>query len=97
MHIIDRYAPPRGSEPTYPTEAHDSTAILGAVGGQTPLGGFFCNGEVGPLGIKGVRDPRDEGTSRTFLHGFTSVIALMYDTTPRPAPGAAEPGDATSG
>jgi small ligand-binding sensory domain FIST len=33
--------------------------------GPTPLGGFFCNGEIGPVG----------GT--TFLHGYTSAFALF--------------------
>jgi small ligand-binding sensory domain FIST len=32
--------------------------------GQVPLSGFFCNGEIGPVG----------GT--TFLHGYTSVFSL---------------------
>ncbi len=30
-----------------------------------PIGGFFCNGEIGPVG------------KETFLHGYTSVIALL--------------------
>ncbi len=30
-----------------------------------PLGGFFCNGEIGPVG------------GQTFLHGYTSVFALF--------------------
>jgi small ligand-binding sensory domain FIST len=33
--------------------------------GQVPLGGFFCNGEIGPVG----------GT--TFLHGYTSAFGLF--------------------
>ena len=33
--------------------------------GQVPLGGFFCNGEIGPVG----------GT--TFLHGYTSSFGLF--------------------
>ncbi|MGB3291989.1 MAG: FIST N-terminal domain-containing protein [Phormidesmis sp.] len=32
--------------------------------GPLPIGGFFCNGEIGPVG------------STTFLHGFTSVFAI---------------------
>lgn len=32
---------------------------------QPPLGGFFCNGEIGPVG------------EQTFLHGYTSVFALF--------------------
>lgn len=37
--------------------------------GAVPLGGFFCNGEIGP-----VQD-------RTFIHGYTSSLALF---APRP-------------
>lgn len=32
--------------------------------GQTPLSGFFCNGEIGPVG------------DTTFLHGYTSVFGI---------------------
>lgn len=32
---------------------------------QPPLGGFFCNGEIGPVGGK------------TVLHGYTSIFALF--------------------
>ncbi|MEL6937089.1 MAG: FIST N-terminal domain-containing protein [Cyanobacteria bacterium J06607_17] len=32
--------------------------------GPVPLGGFFCNGEIGPVG------------KTTFLHGFTSVFGI---------------------
>ena len=34
--------------------------------GNIPLGGFFCNGEIGPVG------------GSTFLHGYTSVFAIFY-------------------
>lgn len=30
-----------------------------------PLGGFFCNGEIGPVG------------QQTFLHGYTSALAIL--------------------
>jgi len=43
---------------------HDS-ALFQKLVGQVPLGGFFCNGEIGPVG----------GT--TFLHGYTSAFALF--------------------
>ncbi|WP_404784055.1 FIST N-terminal domain-containing protein [Altericista sp. CCNU0014] len=33
--------------------------------GETPIGGFFCQGEIGPIG------------SATFLHGYTAVFALF--------------------
>ena len=37
--------------------------------GRVPTAGFFCNGEIGPVG------------ERAFVHGFTSVIGLF--TEPR--------------
>jgi small ligand-binding sensory domain FIST len=33
--------------------------------GPIPLGGFFCNGEIGPVG------------GSTFLHGYTSAFGLF--------------------
>ena len=38
--------------------------------GDVPVGGFFCNGEIGPVG----------GTS--FLHGYTSSFGLFRPRTP---------------
>lgn len=43
---------------------HDARA-LAEVLGPLPVAGFFCNGEIGPVGTK------------TFLHGFTASIALL--------------------
>jgi small ligand-binding sensory domain FIST len=43
---------------------HDSQAFAQAFGTQA-LGGFFCNGEIGPVG------------AGTYLHGFTSCFALF--------------------
>ncbi len=43
---------------------HDTELFEEALG-PAPLGGFFCNGEIGPVG----------GT--TFLHGYTSAFALF--------------------
>lgn len=37
--------------------------------GDVPLAGFFCNGEIGPVG------------GHTFLHGYTSVFALFSPAT----------------
>jgi small ligand-binding sensory domain FIST len=31
-----------------------------------PIGGFFCNGEIGPVG------------GNTFVHGYTSVFAVVH-------------------
>ncbi|MDQ3264921.1 MAG: FIST C-terminal domain-containing protein [Myxococcota bacterium] len=43
---------------------HDSQLFRQVVG-DVPLGGFFCSGEIGPVG------------GRTFLHGYTSAFALF--------------------
>lgn len=43
---------------------HDSDVFRRALG-AVPLGGFFCNGEIGPIGEK------------NFLHGFTASLALF--------------------
>ena len=48
----------------YGEPSHDSRMFKKMVG-DVPLGGFFCNGEIGPVG--GV----------TSLHGFTSSFALF--------------------
>ncbi len=45
---------------------HDA-GVIAEIFGQLPLGGFFCNGEVGPI----------SGTN--FLHGYTASAALFYD------------------
>lgn len=43
---------------------HDSDVFARRVG-TVPLGGFFCGGEIGPVG------------GRTFLHGYTSAFGLF--------------------
>jgi small ligand-binding sensory domain FIST len=48
----------------YGEHSHDSRQFRARVG-DVPLGGFFCNGEIGPVG----------GT--TFLHGYTSAFAVF--------------------
>ena len=45
--------------------ANHDTGIFHDKIGQVPLGGFFCNGEIGPV----------SGT--TFLHGYTSSFGLF--------------------
>jgi small ligand-binding sensory domain FIST len=42
---------------------HDALAVEDALGAAT--GGFFCAGEIGPVG------------GRNFLHGFTATLALF--------------------
>jgi small ligand-binding sensory domain FIST len=44
--------------------------------GPAPLGGFFCNGEIGPVG----------GT--TFLHGYTSAFAIFREARAHGSPPA---------
>ena len=44
---------------------HDASAVEDAFG--VPAGGFFCAGEIGPVG------------GRNFLHGFTATIVLLAD------------------
>lgn len=48
----------------YGNANHDSD-LLKSVIGDVPVGGFFCNGEIGPVGGK------------TYLHGYTSSIAVI--------------------
>jgi small ligand-binding sensory domain FIST len=43
---------------------HDAEGLAREFG-PVPLAGFFCNGEIGPVGGK------------TFLHGFTASVALL--------------------
>jgi small ligand-binding sensory domain FIST len=47
---------------------HDASAVDRALG--APAGGFFCAGEIGPVG------------GRNFLHGFTATMALFPRTPP---------------
>ena len=42
---------------------HDASAVADALG--APAGGFFCAGEIGPVG------------GRNFLHGFTATLAVF--------------------
>jgi small ligand-binding sensory domain FIST len=64
-------------EHLYGEPDHDTTAFKRIVG-EAPLGGFFCNGEIGPVG---------EGT---YLHGYTSAFALFHpEPHPDPAPDGA--------
>lgn len=52
----------------YGESGHDSASFTETIG-QLPLGGFFCNGEIGPVG----------GT--TFVHGYTSSFAVFRPIT----------------
>lgn len=46
-------------------ESNHDTGIMRSFLGNIPIGGFFCNGEIGPVGGK------------TYLHGYTSSIAVF--------------------
>jgi small ligand-binding sensory domain FIST len=70
--------PPRGSllfsclgrgQFLYGEADHDTAAFRSHLG-DIPLGGFFCNGEIGPV----------HGT--TFLHGYTSAFGLFRSKQP---------------
>jgi small ligand-binding sensory domain FIST len=52
----------RGSH-MFDTADHDALAVEDALG--APAGGFFCAGEIGPVG------------GRNFLHGFTATIGVF--------------------
>lgn len=45
---------------------HDSRVVAAATG-IVPIAGFFCNGEIGPIG------------NTNFLHGFTASIGLFQE------------------
>ncbi|PZC48286.1 MAG: Small ligand-binding sensory domain FIST [Chloroflexi bacterium] len=48
----------------YGEAGHDSKAFFSSVG-SLPLGGFFCNGEIGPVG------------GSTYIHGYTSSFGIF--------------------
>ncbi len=51
--------------------SHDARHVLGTFPGLG-LAGFFCNGEIGPVG------------DRSYLHGFTACLALFVRQTDSP-------------
>jgi small ligand-binding sensory domain FIST len=55
----------RGSR-MFSTPDHDA-ALLASELGNPPIAGFFCGGELGPVG------------SKNFLHGFTASMALFSE------------------
>lgn len=54
-------------------EPHHDSRIFSDIFGTVPLAGFFCNGEIGPVG------------TATHLHGYTSSFALFRPANPGPA------------
>jgi small ligand-binding sensory domain FIST len=55
----------RGTQ-MFPAPDHDASMVSEALGGR-PLAGFFCGGEIGPVG------------GRAFLHGFTATLAVFLE------------------
>jgi len=51
-------------ERLYGKPNHDSLVVAECLGDH-PIAGFFCNGEIGPVG------------DTTFLHGYTSVLGIL--------------------
>jgi len=48
------------------SDGHDAR-VLGKTFGPIPSAGFFCNGEIGPVG------------ATNFVHGYTASVALLCD------------------
>jgi len=53
-------------------QAHHDAGLVQARLGPMGLAGFFCNGEIGPVGDK------------SFLHGYTASLALFVADDSRP-------------
>jgi small ligand-binding sensory domain FIST len=62
------------------SEPNHDTGLLAKMLGQIPAAGFFCDGELGPVG------------GRNFLHTFTASIALFPDTASQAFPEGSSPG-----
>jgi len=68
------------------------------------VGGFFANGEIGPVGVAGLSisagaNSGNDGSSGTHLHGFTTVVAMLCDystTETATKPGAFDEGSEDS-
>lgn len=69
-------------EGLYGEPSHDIRMIRSFFG-DIPVGGFFCNGEVGPV------------SGKTYLHGYTSAIALISPLD-EPNPATRQPGPPTT-
>ena len=50
-------------------EGHDARVFREGLG-DIPLAGFFCNGEIGPVG------------EVTYIHGYTSSIGILRPRAP---------------
>jgi small ligand-binding sensory domain FIST len=54
-------------------EGHDARLFEKGLG-SVPLAGFFCNGEIGPVG------------EVTYIHGYTSSIGILRPRAAKPQP-----------
>jgi small ligand-binding sensory domain FIST len=61
-------------EHLYGKPNHDSDLFYSRIG-PLPMGGFFCNGEIGAVG------------ETTFLHGYTSCFGIFKPASPQPSNG----------
>jgi small ligand-binding sensory domain FIST len=57
------------------------------------VAGFYANGEIGPVGLAGFSK---SNTGGTFLHGFTTVVALLCEFDTDTSHGAQGIGDVTT-
>lgn len=60
----------RGSR-LFGSQSHDA-GLLEEIVGEHPSAGFFCNGEIAPLG------------GRSYIHSYTASCALFFDDEPLP-------------
>ena len=67
----------RGTNLYGPDDPYDTTTFASAV--PVPTSGWFGNGEIGPLGAVLPGGGREK--VKTHMHGFTSVFAMIYDTS----------------
>ena len=65
----------------YQEIGHD-TRVFHEVVGEVPLAGFFCNGEIGPVGASMRGVAADRTRQATHLHTFTTVFAVICDLDP---------------
>ena len=56
----------------------EQTKSLMSDSNSAPVAGFYANGELGPVGIAGFT--KGSG-SASHIHGFTTVMAYLCDTT----------------
>jgi small ligand-binding sensory domain FIST len=57
------------------------------------VAGFYANGELGPVGLSGFSK---SNTGGTFMHGFTTVVALLCEFDTDTSHGAQGMGDVTT-